>query len=207
MGTDTSLEECSWLLPVSCPILDIVPVLGAPRPLASPSLVQSDPPRTLLAYSHSPSSRSATLSGAGYFFFGTSATPAEQGRLVETKVKQAGAVAEAATGLKRGQADYERVYQKIADILDVEGYDDGSYGPVLVRLAVRPRFVSSTSSCSLRNCDSALRRLLILLSAASVPSLPFSLLPDLVDAVARLGHVRQGHEDRRIQLCHHALRA
>ncbi|KAF9526911.1 heme peroxidase [Crepidotus variabilis] len=31
--------------------------------------------------------------------------------------------------------DYIKVYNRIADILDVDDYDDGSYGPVLVRLA------------------------------------------------------------------------
>mmetsp|Transcript_14584 Transcript_14584/g.50825 ORF Transcript_14584/g.50825 Transcript_14584/m.50825 type:complete len:347 (-) Transcript_14584:239-1279(-) len=31
--------------------------------------------------------------------------------------------------------DYNKVREAIADLLDAEGYDDGSYGPVLVRLA------------------------------------------------------------------------
>jgi cytochrome c peroxidase len=33
------------------------------------------------------------------------------------------------------QVDYQKVYNAIADILEDENYDDGSYGPVLVRLA------------------------------------------------------------------------
>jgi cytochrome c peroxidase len=33
------------------------------------------------------------------------------------------------------QADYQKVYNDIASRLEVEDYDDGSYGPVLVRLA------------------------------------------------------------------------
>ncbi|GAA5824518.1 hypothetical protein JCM11251_000456 [Rhodosporidiobolus azoricus] len=33
------------------------------------------------------------------------------------------------------EVDYQAVYNKIAEILDDEDYDDGSYGPVLVRLA------------------------------------------------------------------------
>ncbi|BGP00316.1 heme peroxidase [Rhodotorula toruloides] len=33
------------------------------------------------------------------------------------------------------QVDYQKVYNAIADILEDEKYDDGSYGPVLVRLA------------------------------------------------------------------------
>lgn len=32
-------------------------------------------------------------------------------------------------------ADYAQVREAIAELLDVEGYDDGSYGPLLVRLA------------------------------------------------------------------------
>ena len=31
--------------------------------------------------------------------------------------------------------DYSAVKKAIADILDADNYDDGSYGPVLVRLA------------------------------------------------------------------------
>lgn len=31
--------------------------------------------------------------------------------------------------------DYQQVYKDIVDVLESESYDDGSYGPVLVRLA------------------------------------------------------------------------
>ncbi|WFD36383.1 cytochrome-c peroxidase [Malassezia cuniculi] len=34
-----------------------------------------------------------------------------------------------------GEADYQKVYNAIANLLENEKYDDGSYGPVLVRLA------------------------------------------------------------------------
>jgi cytochrome c peroxidase len=37
--------------------------------------------------------------------------------------------------LQQVKKDYNAVRKAIADILDVENYDDGSYGPVLVRLA------------------------------------------------------------------------
>ncbi|GAA6005528.1 hypothetical protein JCM11491_003674 [Sporobolomyces phaffii] len=33
------------------------------------------------------------------------------------------------------EVDYQKVYNAIADVLEEDGYDDGSYGPVLVRLA------------------------------------------------------------------------
>lgn len=109
---------------------------SSPPPVRlSPSLHPSDHLGLLWPFVRS---RTPSAPGAGFYFFGTDQTPAEAGRVVDTKLKQAGAIAEAQTGLKRGQADYDRVYQKIADVLDADDYDDGSYGPVLVRLAVRP---------------------------------------------------------------------
>jgi len=39
------------------------------------------------------------------------------------------------TGRSEAPKDYGAVKKAIEDLLDVEGYDDGSYGPVLVRLA------------------------------------------------------------------------
>lgn len=75
------------------------------------------------------------LAGAGYYFFATDASPEEQGKKVATAVKTAGAVVEAKTGMKRDQKDYQEVYNYIAELLDADDYDDGSYGPVLVRLA------------------------------------------------------------------------
>lgn len=32
--------------------------------------------------------------------------------------------------------DYDAVRKAIEDVMDVEGYDDGSYGPVLVRCSL-----------------------------------------------------------------------
>ncbi|KAG2488477.1 hypothetical protein HYH03_012982 [Edaphochlamys debaryana] len=40
-----------------------------------------------------------------------------------------------ATGKRSVPGDYDAVRKDISSILDVDGYDDGSYGPVLVRLA------------------------------------------------------------------------
>merc|ERR1711939_173965 len=38
--------------------------------------------------------------------------------------------------LKKGsEVDYQQVYNAVADVLDADDYDDGSYGPTLVRLA------------------------------------------------------------------------
>ncbi|KAK0240744.1 heme peroxidase [Armillaria nabsnona] len=58
--------------------------------------------------------------GAGYYYLSDgSAAPAQATTFTPTK------------------EDYQKVYNKIADILEdgAENYDDGSYGPVLVRLA------------------------------------------------------------------------
>jgi cytochrome c peroxidase len=44
-------------------------------------------------------------------------------------------VAKVAANFVPTKADYEKVYQRIADSLDAENYDDGSYGPIYVRLA------------------------------------------------------------------------
>ncbi|KAH8921217.1 class II peroxidase [Atractiella rhizophila] len=39
------------------------------------------------------------------------------------------------SGEKKNDIDYQEVYNAIAEILESESYDDGSYGPVLLRLA------------------------------------------------------------------------
>lgn len=61
----------------------------------------------------------ALLGGGAYYAFGDSATD-------PTKVKVAASPQ---------QVDYQAVYNAIAEVLESEDYDDGSYGPVLVRLA------------------------------------------------------------------------
>ena len=40
-----------------------------------------------------------------------------------------------ATPVEVKPLDYQEVYNAIADILDDDSYDDGSYGPLFVRLA------------------------------------------------------------------------
>ncbi|KAL8292338.1 hypothetical protein RQP46_001804 [Phenoliferia psychrophenolica] len=59
------------------------------------------------------------LGGGAYYAFGDMATD-------PAKLKVAASPKE---------VDYQAVYNAIADILEAEDYDDGSYGPVLVRLA------------------------------------------------------------------------
>ncbi|ODO05221.1 cytochrome c peroxidase, mitochondrial [Cryptococcus wingfieldii CBS 7118] len=77
----------------------------------------------------------AAALGAAYYFYGTSGTPKEAARTADTAVRSAAATAEGKTGLRRGQEEYQKVYDHIADTLEKEGYDDGSLAPVLIRLA------------------------------------------------------------------------
>ncbi|CAE6438823.1 hypothetical protein ACGC1H_006941 [Rhizoctonia solani] len=56
------------------------------------------------------------------------------GREASTAAKGVAQSAKAATGFMPKKEDYQKVYNRIAEILDAD-YDDGSYGPVFVRLA------------------------------------------------------------------------
>ncbi|KAI5453506.1 heme peroxidase [Naganishia albida] len=77
----------------------------------------------------------AAAAGGAYYFLATDATPKERLKELETAGKEAGAVAEAALHMKRKPEDYQKVYNRIAEKLEADDYDDGSYGPVLIRLA------------------------------------------------------------------------
>ncbi|PVF93846.1 putative cytochrome-c peroxidase precursor [Serendipita vermifera] len=67
--------------------------------------------------------------GAGYYVF---TNPKE----AETALKSGKQSAKAAAGFTPKLEDYQKVYNTVAELLDEAGdYDDGSYGPVLVRLA------------------------------------------------------------------------
>jgi cytochrome c peroxidase len=77
----------------------------------------------------------AAAAGGAYYFLATDATPKERVMELETAGKEAGEVAKAALHLKKGKDEYQKVYNKIADMLEVDDYDDGSLGPVFIRLA------------------------------------------------------------------------
>jgi cytochrome c peroxidase len=69
--------------------------------------------------------------GGGYWYY-TQSTSTDATTIAKS-AKQAG---KAAVGFTPKLSDYQKVYNKVADLLDEAGdYDDGSYGPVLVRLA------------------------------------------------------------------------
>jgi len=71
----------------------------------------------------------ALLGGVGYYAYSSSDTAA-------TSVKSGAQAAKSALKFTPTKADYQKVYNKIAHIIDDAGdYDDGSYGPILLRLA------------------------------------------------------------------------
>lgn len=74
----------------------------------------------------------AAVGGAGYYFF---TSGSDTSREAGTAIKSAAQSVKAATPFVPTKEDYQKVYNKIAEILDASDYDDGSYGPVLVRLA------------------------------------------------------------------------
>ena len=68
----------------------------------------------------------AALGGGGYFFL-------QQGGTVDAKKGSSGETPGLFTPKKE---DYQKVYDEIARLLEEkDDYDDGSYGPVIVRLA------------------------------------------------------------------------
>ncbi|KAJ7745486.1 heme peroxidase [Mycena maculata] len=71
----------------------------------------------------------AVVAGGGYYYFSSSGE-------VSNAVKGGVQSIKAATKFTPSQQDYQKVYNKIAELLDEAGdYDDGSYGPVILRLA------------------------------------------------------------------------
>ncbi|KAK7033326.1 peroxidase [Favolaschia claudopus] len=69
------------------------------------------------------------VGGGSYYYF---SQPGD----AETALRSGIQAAKAKTNFTPTQADYQKVYNKIAELLDEAGdYDDGSYGPVILRLA------------------------------------------------------------------------
>ncbi|TBU40080.1 heme peroxidase [Dichomitus squalens] len=76
----------------------------------------------------------ALAGGALWVYTSNSDTTKEAG----TAVKSGAQAAKVAANYVPTKEDYQKVYNRVAEILDQaadKGYDDGSYGPVLVRLA------------------------------------------------------------------------
>ncbi|EJD03072.1 cytochrome C peroxidase [Fomitiporia mediterranea MF3/22] len=74
----------------------------------------------------------AALVSVGYYVYATS----DVGREAGTAAKSAGQAVKVKANFVPTKEDYQKVYNEIVNILEENGeYDDGSYGPVLVRLA------------------------------------------------------------------------
>jgi len=68
------------------------------------------------------------LAGAGYYAFGSSTSVAQAAKASSDNKQQGGV-------FSPSREDYQKVYQAIAKrLIDEDDYDDGSYGPVLLRL-------------------------------------------------------------------------
>nr|QBO71391.1 ascorbate peroxidase [Pleurotus ostreatus] len=73
----------------------------------------------------------ATVAGLGYWFYASDA-----GREAVTAAKSGVQSGKVALNFTPAKEDYQKVYNKIVEFVEDAGdYDDGSYGPVLVRLA------------------------------------------------------------------------
>ncbi|KAF7983825.1 hypothetical protein HWV62_19083 [Athelia sp. TMB] len=75
----------------------------------------------------------AALGGLGYYFYSSDSVTAKE---AASAVKGGIQVGKAKTNFVPTQEDYQKVYNRIAELLDEAGeYDDGSYAPVILRLA------------------------------------------------------------------------
>lgn len=74
----------------------------------------------------------AAAAGGGYWVYTSNS---DEARTLKTTAKEGAQVTKSLAGFVPSQEDYQKVYNKIASILETDSYDDGSYAPVLVRLA------------------------------------------------------------------------
>lgn len=68
----------------------------------------------------------AAAGGAAYYFYGTAGSAADSANKADTAIRGAVASVEQSTGLRRGIQEYQKVYNRIAETLDVEDYDGQS---------------------------------------------------------------------------------
>lgn len=120
--------------------------------------------------------------GAAYLFYGTDGTPRDTAKELGSKARGIAAAAEGKAGLRHSQADYQKVYDRIAEVMEKEDYDGKSY-PWHCRFH--------------RNHGEALTCATRWIARSG---------PDPI-GVALLGHVRQGRQDGWLQLCHDAIQA
>lgn len=124
----------------------VAPALRASRAAVRPQLQQARAGIVKRGYASEASKSSSTLlytalgaaalGGGAFYFYGTSASPSERVEEIKTLGKEAERIAEAKTGVGAKQLqDYQKVYNRIAEALEKDDYDDGSLAPVLIRLA------------------------------------------------------------------------
>jgi hypothetical protein len=68
----------------------------------------------------------AVAAGTAYYFYGTAGTPKETAQELGSKARGLAAAAEGKAGLRHSQADYQKVYDKIAEMMEKEDHD-GEY--------------------------------------------------------------------------------
>ncbi|OZJ01440.1 hypothetical protein BZG36_05620 [Bifiguratus adelaidae] len=146
--------------------------VGAARPsvLATAAIKPSIRPRMAVrgyATETSPSGGSSKAvwigaalvgAGAGYYFY-TSSQPSS---VTESSGQKAHPIPPTSgtekTTLEKKGIDYQQVYNTIADMLEEnEDYDDGSYGPVLVRLAWHSSGTYSAADGTGGSCGATMR--------------------------------------------------
>ena len=65
----------------------------------------------------------ALAAGTAYYFYGTAGTPEETARELKSKAQGLGAAAEGKLGLRHSQADYQKVYDRICEMMEKEDHD------------------------------------------------------------------------------------
>ena len=65
----------------------------------------------------------AVALGAAYYFFGTEGSARDTAKELGSKGRGMAAAVEGKMGLRRGQDEYQKVYDKIAEELEVENHD------------------------------------------------------------------------------------
>lgn len=68
----------------------------------------------------------AVAAGAAYLFYGTDGSPRDTAKELGSKARGVAAAAEGKVGLRHSQADYQKVYDRIAEMMEKEDYDGGS---------------------------------------------------------------------------------
>lgn len=72
--------------------------------------------------------------GGGYYVYSKGLTPAEAGKEAATAGKTGVAIAKAQAGFKPAKEDYQKVYNRIAEIMEAEGYDGKSRRGMMLRV-------------------------------------------------------------------------